>query len=95
MRNESYYYSRVSRFLEEEYGCFVTGKSTGCRHAGLADVVGIRDVGGPTMPDVETIAVEVKKSGRNFAKSLGQALGYSYGRNLTPSFNTIIQYPSL
>jgi len=39
--------------------------------------LGIRDVGGRFCGDIEVITIEVKTSRYNFAKSLGQALGYS------------------
>ena len=44
---------------------------------GIADVVGVRDVGGDARGDVEVISVEVKLTARNFGKIVGQALGYS------------------
>lgn len=61
----------------EALECFDTFQKVGELYTGFADVVGIKDVGGKTTGDFEAIAVEVKKSTYNFAKNLGQALGYS------------------
>ncbi|MHA2135905.1 MAG: hypothetical protein ACW99J_18765, partial [Candidatus Thorarchaeota archaeon] len=77
MRRESDLYPPISSFLTRHFRCFATGESRGSGHVGRADVVGVRDLGGKTMPDIEMIAVEVKWSTRNFCKNLGQALGYS------------------
>lgn len=77
MSEEWEYYPRIAHFLKTKYHCFATGETTGSGHVGLADVIGIRDTGGPMMPDVEVIAVEVKLDTSSLGKSLGQALGYS------------------
>jgi hypothetical protein len=70
-------YGYVEKFLEEELDCFDAFQKSGTVFTGIADVAGIKDVGGRTSGDFEVIAVEVKTSTRTFAKSLGQALGYS------------------
>lgn len=44
---------------------------------GIADVVGIRDIGGDMRGDIEVISVEIKLRSSNFGKIVGQALGYS------------------
>jgi hypothetical protein len=75
---EASFYSCVEEFLKSEaLGCFRTNKRVGTSFVGIADVVGVRDVGGDVRGDIEIIAVEVKKSTSNFGKILGQALGYS------------------
>lgn len=81
MPSETEYYPHIARFLKDDFNCFATGLSTGCGHVGRADVIGVRDVGGETMPHVEIIAVEVKTDTGNFCKNLGQALGYSLFAN--------------
>lgn len=70
-------YKYVEKFLKEKMDCFDTFQKTGPKYVGYADVIGIRDVGGSHCGDIELIAVEVKPSRYNFAKLLGQALGYS------------------
>lgn len=76
MKEESLY-RYVENFLREELECFDAFQKVGELYTGFADVVGIKDVGGRTSGDFEVVAVEVKKSTYNFAKNLGQALGYS------------------
>ena len=61
----------------EAFACFKTAQRVGTSFIGIADVVGVRDIGGDVRGDVEVIAVEVKMSPSNFGKILGQALGYS------------------
>lgn len=70
-------YKYVEDFLIDQLECFDTFQKAGTKYTGFADVIGIKDVGGRTSGDFEVIAVEVKKSTYNFAKNLGQALGYS------------------
>jgi len=70
-------YKYVADFLIDQLECFDTFQKVGELYTGFADVVGVKDVGGRTTGDFEVIAVEVKKSAYNFAKNLGQALGYS------------------
>lgn len=76
MKEESLY-KYVEEFLTEQLECFATFQKIGTKYTGFADVVGIKDVGGRTAGDFEVVAVEVKTSTYNFAKNLGQALGYS------------------
>lgn len=52
-------------------------KKVGTSFVGIADVVGVREVGGDVRGDIEVVAVEVKMTPSNFGKILGQALGYS------------------
>ena len=61
--------------MKHHFLCFKTGVDTGSSY-GRIDVVGIRDTGGDLAGDVETIAVEVKKTGSPFATASGQTLGY-------------------
>jgi len=71
-------YPYIEGFLKgEAFGCFKTAKRVGTSFVGIADVVGVRDVGGDVRGDIEVIAVEVKRSARKFGNILGQALGYS------------------
>jgi ribosomal protein L28 len=75
---ESSFYPYVEEFLKSEaFACFKTAQRVGTSFIGIADVVGVRDIGGDVRGDVEVIAVEVKMSPSNFGKILGQALGYS------------------
>jgi len=75
---ENLLYPHIQEFLKSEsFGCFKTEKRKGTSFIGVADVIGVRDVGGDTRGDVEVIAVEVKLTPSNFGKILGQALGYS------------------
>ena len=76
MKEESLY-KYVEGFLVDQLECFDSFQNVGTIYTGRADVVGIKDVGGRTSGDFEVIAVEVKTSAYNFAKNLGQALGYS------------------
>jgi hypothetical protein len=75
--SEVNYYRFVEKFLQDKMNCFDTFQKKGPKYVGYADVVGIRDVGGSYCGDIELIAVEVKPYKSNFAKLLGQALGYS------------------
>ena len=75
--SETDLYKLVERFLREQFDCFDAFQKRGPKYVGYADVLGVRDVGGRFCGDIEVIAVEVKTSRYNFAKSLGQALGYS------------------
>ena len=71
-------YPYVEKFLKSErFGCFMTVQKAGTSFVGIADVLGVRDVGGDMRGDIEVIAVEVKRSCSNFGKILGQAVGYS------------------
>lgn len=75
---ESSLYPFVEDFLKSEsIGCFRTEQKKGTSYVGVADVIGVRDVGGDVRGDIEIVAVEVKKTPSNFGKILGQALGYS------------------
>lgn len=76
MKEESLH-KYVEEFLTEQLECFATFQKAGTKYTGFADVIGIKDVGGRASGDFEVIAVEVKTSTYNFAKNLGQALGYS------------------
>jgi hypothetical protein len=59
---EASLYPYVEDFLRSEaFGCFRTATRVGTSFVGIADVVGVRDVGGDVRGDVEIIAVEVKK----------------------------------
>jgi hypothetical protein len=77
MKESSLYPCVKELLLSEIFGCFKANQRVGTSFVGIADVVGARDVGGDVRGDIEIIAVEVKKSPRNFGKILGQALGYS------------------
>jgi hypothetical protein len=74
-------YGLVGKFLQKELKCFIMGIKVGSKYVGFADVVGVRDVGGAHSEDIQVMAVEVKPTRYNFAKSLGQALGYSLFAN--------------
>ncbi len=75
---EEEYYDYVEDFLKEEMGCFVTWQKTGNLYVGYVDVLGVKDISGEYLSDFEFIAVEVKLSKKTFARSLGQARGYSH-----------------
>jgi hypothetical protein len=70
-------YPSIERFLMKQSNCFRTAQRVGTMFVGIADVVGVRDVGGDARGDVEVISVEVKLRASNFGKIVGQALGYS------------------
>ena len=69
-------YAVVKRFLEDQFNCVATKLTVG-PHYGIIDVVGLRYSSNRYGGIAELMAVEVKPSGANFLKSLGQALGYS------------------
>jgi len=71
-------YPSVQVFLRRGLRCFRATPRVGTVFVGIADVVGVRDVGGDVRGDVEVIAVEVKTTTSNFGKIMGQALGYSF-----------------
>lgn len=70
-------YKFVEKYLKKEFGCIATYQRKGPLQVGLADVIGLRDIGGEYSGDFEIVAVEVKLGTTSFGKSLGQALGYS------------------
>lgn len=75
---ESLFYPCVEEFLKSDaFRCFKTTQRKGTSFVGMADVIGVRDIGGDVRGDLEVIAVEVKTTPNNFGKILGQALGYS------------------
>jgi len=76
--DETTLYPSVEDFLRSEsIGCFKTEQRVGTSFIGIADVIGVREIGGDVRGDVEVISVEVKPSAKTFGKILGQALGYS------------------
>lgn len=77
---ESSLYPIVEKWMKRHFLCFKTGVDTGLKHSRV-DVVGVRDIGGDLSGDVETIAVEVKKTGSPFATTSGQTLGYNVYAN--------------
>lgn len=77
---ESSLYPIVERWMKRHFLCFKTGVDTGLKHSRVG-VVGVRDIGGDLSGDVETIAVEVKKTGSPFATTSGQTLGYNVYAN--------------
>jgi uncharacterized protein DUF5655 len=79
-QREENYYERVANYLGDEnkgMGCFATAQKKGNQGLGIADVIGVRHVGGHRSNAFEVIVVEVKLSKRPFGKKVGQALGYS------------------
>lgn len=76
--DEKVLYPTIEGLLRSDvFGCFKTAQRIGTSFVGIADVIGVREIGGDVRGDIEVISVEVKSSSRNFGKSLGQALGYS------------------
>jgi len=76
--DESVLYPSVEKLLRSDaFGCFKTGQRVGTLFVGIADVVGVREIGVDVRGDIEVIAAEVKTSSSQFGKNLGQALGYS------------------
>lgn len=74
---EARMYEPVQRWLESKKNCWISELDTGPR-IGRIDVVGVRDFGGGDLSSrSEVIAVEVKTANAPFAKSAGQAHGYS------------------
>ncbi len=72
---EADYYSSVSEWAKDHFGCFKTFINRGLRY-GRIDVLGVRDVGGDLSGEIESIAVEVKRGRTPFAVACGQTLGY-------------------
>lgn len=70
----------VEKWMKKHFLCFKTAKNTGLKH-GRIDVVGVRDVGGDLVGDIETISIEVKRGTEAFATACGQALGYKIYAN--------------
>jgi len=74
---EAALYPAVKKWALTKLDCWEVALDTG-PSLGRIDVVGIRDFGGGDLASrSEVIAVEVKRSGQPFAKSAGQAHGYS------------------
>jgi hypothetical protein len=70
---ETALYHSVEELLQSEaFGSFKTGQKVGTSFVGLADVVGVREIGGDVRGDVEAIAVEVKASPVALARFLGR-----------------------
>jgi hypothetical protein len=79
--SEKKLYPVVERWLKRHLLCFKTDTNTGLRQYSLADVVGIRDIGGDLSGDVETVIVEVKRGLDPFARASGQTLSYNVYAN--------------
>lgn len=70
-------YPAVQKWAEQVLNCWQVAIDTGPK-LGRVDVVGVRDFGGGDLSArTEVIAIEVKRGNAAFAKSAGQALGYS------------------
>jgi hypothetical protein len=73
-------YPIVEKFLRDPkrgLDCFEVGQRRGNIDLGIADVIGVRHVGGDTSNSFEVVTVEVKKNTKSFGKKVGEALGYS------------------
>lgn len=74
---EAALYPIVKKWAEQSLKCWTVGIDTGPK-LGRVDVVGVRDFGGGDLSArTEVVAIEVKRGSAAFAKSAGQALGYS------------------
>ena len=73
---EKEFYKPILQWMKEYFGCFAAGETIGPITAKI-DIVGICDISGNRSGEVEVIGIEVKKDKGNFAKSVGQAYGYS------------------
>lgn len=74
---EAALYPSVAAWATTDLGCWEVARDTG-PSLGRIDVVGLRDFGGGDLSSrTEAIAIEVKRRGAPFAKSAGQAHGYS------------------
>jgi hypothetical protein len=81
MKNrEESFYPIVEKFLRDSIrglNCFEVGQRRGNIDLGIADVTGVRHVGGDRSNSFEVVTVEVKKNTKSFGKKVGEALGYS------------------
>lgn len=74
---EAKLYPHVQRWTLQRLGAWEVAVDTG-PGIGRIDVVAVRDFGGGDLASrSEVIAIEVKRSGQPFVKSVGQAHGYS------------------
>ncbi|SDM41738.1 hypothetical protein SAMN05660642_02462 [Geodermatophilus siccatus] len=74
---EAALYPSVEAWAKKTLGCWAVAVDTG-PSLGRIDVVGLRDFGGGDLASrSEVVAIEVKRRGAPFAKSAGQAHGYS------------------
>jgi hypothetical protein len=73
---ESEMYEPLKDWLTER-GYHVVGDEVSVGDVGRIDVVGMRHIGGDLSSECELVGFEVKRGLSNFAKSLGQAHGYS------------------
>lgn len=74
---EAALYPQVARWARKRLGCWEVALDTGPK-MGRIDVVGLRDMGAIDLAArTEVLAIEVKVGTASFAKSAGQALGYS------------------
>lgn len=74
---EAQLYPLVQRWAQRTLGAWEVAVDTGPR-IGRIDIVALRDFGGGDLASrTEVIAIEVKRPGQPFAKSAGQAHGYS------------------
>lgn len=78
-QKESDLYPIVRAFLlkNRSFRCLYADTCKGNQNLGVADVVGVKHVGGDRSNAVEVIVVEVKTSNSSYGKKVGEALGYS------------------
>lgn len=76
MNGEQELYPVVESFLRCNFECHKTAVNTGTRYAHV-DVIGLRERRNDFAENIELVAVEVKRGGTPFLKSIGQSLGYS------------------
>lgn len=74
-------YPTVEKWMKKQFLCFKVGVNKGLKKYGIADIVGVRDVGGDLSGDIETIIIEVKRGHDPFARACGQTLSYNVYAN--------------
>lgn len=72
---ESADYERVERWLRRSHRCFASAVNCGTS-LGRADVIGLHEIDGAPVGDVEIVAIEVKRKS-SFLASCGQAAAYA------------------
>ncbi len=74
-------YPVVKKWMKKQFLCFKVDVNKGLRSYSIADIIGVRDVGGDLSGDVEMIIIEVKRGHDPFARACGQTLSYNVYAN--------------
>ena len=73
--SEADLYPVIGKWAKKYFQCFQSNLNVGLKYS-RADVSCVRDAGGDSTNDFETIVIEVKKNAGPFATASGQAYGY-------------------